>query len=157
MRYGQLIVIMYSVASRQSFNEVPVFIAQTLRVQDCDNFPMMIVGYAIMFLCRTLLMRRNKCDLVTDEDYCRDVSTQEGLALAKSINVPFIETRYVRIMIHSDTQLHSAKSGVNNALVFHTVFRELMFQKMDYGVKINEFPTRKKEIKHQEREKCLIQ
>jgi GTPase KRas protein len=93
-------LLMYSVSSRQSFNEIPIFVAQVLRVKDADTSPMVIVGYEHLLLihfdfCLLYSQLRNKCDLIAgDRGEGREVTTQEGIALAKSINVPFLESRY---------------------------------------------------------------
>jgi len=44
MRLGQGFVIVYSVTSRSSFDEVRVFRDQILRAVDADNVPMILVG-----------------------------------------------------------------------------------------------------------------
>ena len=58
MRTGEGFLLVYSINSRQSFEEILTFQQQILRVKDRDSFPIIIVG--------------NKCDL-EDE---REVSTQ---------------------------------------------------------------------------------
>lgn len=57
MRTGEGFLLVYSITSRQSFEEIQVFQQQILRVKDKDYFPIIIVG--------------NKCDL----DGEREVST----------------------------------------------------------------------------------
>lgn len=74
MRTGQGFLIVYSIVSKSSFEEVKVFHEQILRVKDADKVPVVIAG--------------NKCDLEAD----RQVTTVEGRELAKSFNVPFFET-----------------------------------------------------------------
>lgn len=74
MRTGQGFLIVYSITSKSSFDEVTQFREQILRVKDADKVPMVIVG--------------NKCDLESD----RQVSLVEGRDLAKSYGVPFFET-----------------------------------------------------------------
>ncbi|PHH70453.1 hypothetical protein CDD83_5433 [Cordyceps sp. RAO-2017] len=75
MRTGEGFLLVYSISSRQSFEEITTFQQQILRVKDKDYFPMVVVG--------------NKCDLGDDE---RKVSREEGEALAKSFGCKFIET-----------------------------------------------------------------
>lgn len=58
MRTGEGFLLVYSITSRQSFEEITTFQQQILRVKDKDYFPMVVVG--------------NKCDLVGD----REVSQQ---------------------------------------------------------------------------------
>lgn len=65
MRTGEGFLLVYSITSRQSFEEIVTFQQQILRVKDKDYFPIIVVG--------------NKCDL----DGERQVSTEEGAALAR--------------------------------------------------------------------------
>jgi len=58
MRTGEGFLLVYSITSRQSFEEILTFQQQILRVKDKDYFPIIIVG--------------NKCDLNHD----RQVTTQ---------------------------------------------------------------------------------
>lgn len=66
-------VIIYSIISRGSFEQVSVFKDQVMRVKDAEKLPMMLVG--------------NKCDLADH----RQVSADEGAALAKQIGCQFKE------------------------------------------------------------------
>ncbi|KAI9295012.1 ras-like protein [Neoconidiobolus thromboides FSU 785] len=74
MRNGEGFLLVYSITSRESYEEITTFHDQILRVKDRDTFPMVVVG--------------NKCDLDTD----RQVSVQEGKDLAKGFSCGFIET-----------------------------------------------------------------
>jgi len=74
MRTGEGFLLVYSVTSRDSFENLKKFFSLILRVKDSNQFPMIIVG--------------NKCDLADS----RQVSTQEGKDLAKSLGCRFIET-----------------------------------------------------------------
>lgn len=49
MRTGEGFLLVYSITSRQSFEEIITFQQQILRVKDKDSFPIIVVG--------------NKCDL----------------------------------------------------------------------------------------------
>jgi len=49
MRTGEGFLLVYSITSRESFDEITTFQQQILRVKDKDYFPMVVVG--------------NKCDL----------------------------------------------------------------------------------------------
>ena len=115
MRTGEGFLLVYSITSRQSFEEILTFQQQILRVKDKDYFPIIIVG--------------NKCDL----DMERQVSRQgmlwpnptaeiamngltlldyiEGEDLARQFNCAFIET--------------SAKSRINVDNSFHNIVREI--------------------------------
>ncbi|KAF1817142.1 ras-domain-containing protein [Eremomyces bilateralis CBS 781.70] len=74
MRTGEGFLLVYSITSRQSFEEIMTFQQQILRVKDKDYFPIIVVG--------------NKCDLEGE----REVSTQEGAQLARQFGCQFIET-----------------------------------------------------------------
>ncbi|KAF2716019.1 ras-domain-containing protein [Polychaeton citri CBS 116435] len=74
MRTGEGFLLVYSITSRQSFEEIMTFQQQILRVKDKDYFPIIVVG--------------NKCDLEAE----RQVSTEEGKQLARSFGCKFIET-----------------------------------------------------------------
>lgn len=75
MRTGEGFLLVYSIASKQSFEEIKTFQQQILRVKDKDYFPMILVG--------------NKCDL---EPQQREVSKQEGKNVALQFGCQFIET-----------------------------------------------------------------
>ena len=49
MRTGEGFLLVYSITSRNSFEEINLFYQQILRVKDVDKFPMVVVA--------------NKCDL----------------------------------------------------------------------------------------------
>lgn len=59
MRTGEGFLLVYSIASRQSFEEIQEFQQQILRVKDRDYFPIIVVG--------------NKCDLEGEREV-----TQQG-------------------------------------------------------------------------------
>ncbi|SCV03717.1 LAME_0H12662g1_1 [Lachancea meyersii CBS 8951] len=74
MRTGEGFLLVYSVTSRTSFDELMTYYQQILRVKDADYVPVFLVG--------------NKSDL-EDE---RQVSYEEGMSLAKQFSAPFLET-----------------------------------------------------------------
>ncbi|KAI5953769.1 RAS1 [Candida theae] len=74
MRTGEGFLLVYSINSRNSLEELQTFYEQILRVKDRDQVPVLVVG--------------NKCDLEME----RQVSYEEGQALANSFNCPFVET-----------------------------------------------------------------
>ncbi|KAG7004992.1 ras-like protein [Physcia stellaris] len=88
MRTGEGFLLVYSITSRQSFEEILTFQQQILRVKDRDYFPIIIVG--------------NKCDL----DMERQVSRQEGEDLARQFNCAFIETS-AKSRINVDNAFHN--------------------------------------------------
>lgn len=61
MRTGEGFLLIYSITSRQSFEEIMTFQQQILRVKDKDYFPIIVVA--------------NKCDLEKER-----AVTQEGLS-----------------------------------------------------------------------------
>ena len=76
MRTGEGFLLVYSITSRSSFEEIVSFYKQILRVKDKDSFPVVLVG--------------NKCDLGETE---RAVSLEEGRSLARQFgNCKFLET-----------------------------------------------------------------
>ncbi|KAI9318780.1 ras-like protein 1 [Dichotomocladium elegans] len=74
MRNGEGFLLVYSITSRMSFDEIAQFYQQICRVKDRDTFPMVLVG--------------NKSDLEMD----RQVSSQEGRDLAEQFGCQFLET-----------------------------------------------------------------
>ena len=69
MKESQGFILMYSITSRSSFDEIETFYEQVVRVKDVDRFPAIIVA--------------NKVDL-EDE---RQVTKEEGEQLAKRLGV----------------------------------------------------------------------
>ncbi|GAM23203.1 hypothetical protein SAMD00019534_063780 [Acytostelium subglobosum LB1] len=65
MKNGQGFVLVYSIISNSTFGELPDLREQILRVKDCEDVPMVLVG--------------NKCDLGDQ----RQVSTEQGQELAQ--------------------------------------------------------------------------
>lgn len=91
MRTGEGFLLVYSITDKSSFEEIQHFCSQILRVKDKNEFPMILVG--------------NKSDL----DHERQVTTQEGKDLGKSLKIFHLET--------------SAKQRVNVDLAFHELVR----------------------------------
>ncbi|KAJ2962603.1 hypothetical protein NQZ79_g2168 [Umbelopsis isabellina] len=118
IRDGEGFLLVYSISSRSTFERVERFRDQIFRVKDVDNVPLMLVG--------------NKCDKVTE----REVSREEGYAMAKRLSCDFIET--------------SAKTCVNVERSFYSVVRMIRANREGgYG-----HPGSKK--KNKEKKKCLI-
>merc|ERR1712146_711643 len=65
MKNGQGFVLVYSIIAQSTFNDLPDLREQILRVKDCDDVPMVLVG--------------NECDL-NDQ---RVISTEQGEDLAR--------------------------------------------------------------------------
>jgi GTPase KRas protein len=73
MRFSDGFVLVYSITSHRSFEEISTLQKQILRTKDKDYFPMIVVG--------------NHCDR-EDE---RQVGKQEGAALAREVGCRFVE------------------------------------------------------------------
>lgn len=73
IKNGQGFVIVYSITSLQTFQDVKTMKDQIIRVKGTDRIPMLLVG--------------NKNDL----DHQREVATSEGMALAQVWGCPFLE------------------------------------------------------------------
>ncbi|ABN66200.1 predicted protein, partial [Scheffersomyces stipitis CBS 6054] len=96
MRTGEGFLLVYSINSRNSLEELQSFYEQILRVKDSERVPVLVVG--------------NKCDLEIE----RQVSYEEGLALANSFNCQFLET--------------SAKQRINVEEAFYNLVRSIREQ-----------------------------
>ncbi|KAI7862744.1 ras-like protein 1 [Spinellus fusiger] len=83
MRNGEGFLLVYSITSRLSFEEIITLHQQICRVKDQASFPMVLAA--------------NKCDLESE----RQVSTEEGHDLAKLFGSHFIETS-AKQRIHVD-------------------------------------------------------
>ena len=73
IRNGQGFVIVYSITSLQTFQDIKTMKDQISRVKGTDRVPMLLVG--------------NKCDL----EHQREVHTSEGFSLAQLWECPFLE------------------------------------------------------------------
>merc|ERR1712065_91285 len=73
MRSGQGFVLVYSITSMSTFNDIADLRNQICRVKDSDNVPILIAG--------------NKCDLENE----RAVPTEKGKNLAAQFKCPFLE------------------------------------------------------------------
>jgi GTPase KRas protein len=93
MRMGDGFLLVYSIISRSSFEEINGLYQQILRVKDRDSFPVIIVA--------------NKCDLEND----RQVPTDEGKALAESWKCRFIETS-AKQRINVDETFYNLVRGI---------------------------------------------
>lgn len=74
MRTGEGFLLVYSIDSKSSLDELQNFYEQIQRVKESDNVPVLVVG--------------NKCDLENE----RQVSFEEGKTLADSFGCKFLET-----------------------------------------------------------------
>lgn len=76
IRDGEGFLLVYSIASRNTFERIRKFVDQIQRVKDLDldSVPMLLVG--------------NKCDKLLE----REVSMADGVALAQVLRCEFMET-----------------------------------------------------------------
>lgn len=119
IRDGEGFVLVYSISSRASFSRIKRFHHQIQRVKESaaagsPTFPGSPLSQAMItpsFGPAPVMLVGNKCDRVTE----REVSTQEGSALAKQLNCEFVEA--------------SAKNCVNVEKAFYDVVRQLRKQR----------------------------
>lgn len=93
---GDAFIIVYSIASRNSFDEVETRILELKEVRNEHTLPFIIVG--------------NKCDLTLSE---RKVSYEEGSALAEKWDCPFFETS-AKDDIHVEDAFYTVVREVRN-------------------------------------------
>ena len=116
IRDGEGFVLVYSISSRQSFARIQKFHSQIQRVKESvsgsPTYPgSPLANSSSSGLPAPVMLVGNKCDRVTE----REVSTQEGLALAKTLGCDFVEA--------------SAKNCVNVERAFYDVVRRLREQR----------------------------
>lgn len=75
IKNGQGFIIVYSLTSKQSFQDIKLIRDQIIRVKGHNKVPIVLAA--------------NKCDLV---EPFREVSTEEGFELANEWSVPYVET-----------------------------------------------------------------
>ncbi|KAI0244146.1 RAS2 protein [Massospora cicadina] len=91
IRDGEGFLLVYSITSRSTFERVERYRSQISRVKDTEDTPMILVG--------------NKADKLTE----REVSREEGVAMARKLNADFIES--------------SAKACINVEKAFYQLVR----------------------------------
>lgn len=84
-------MLVYSITARATFERIERFRQQIARVKDSESIPIVLVG--------------NKADRANE----REVSKEEGAALARKLKCEFVET--------------SAKTRSNLELAYYTVVR----------------------------------
>ncbi|KAJ3094337.1 hypothetical protein HK100_006174, partial [Physocladia obscura] len=121
IRDGQGFLIVYSITSRETFYRIERFRDQIMRVKDTDDsIPMILVG--------------NKCDRNGE----REVSREEGQALALRLQCDFIET--------------SAKTRINVERAFYNVVRALRReQELETRIKTSRSIKRTTELANQKK------
>ena len=74
MRTGEGFLMVYSITSRQSFEEIMIYQQQILRVKDKDFFPIILVG--------------NKCDLEEEREVSRQGTHLHAAPLWDTLKCP---------------------------------------------------------------------
>ncbi|KAF2703102.1 ras small monomeric GTPase-like protein RasB [Pleomassaria siparia CBS 279.74] len=123
IRDGEGFVLVYSISSRSSFARIQKFHHQIQRVKENSmsgsptypGSPLTTSHLSGNFGPAPVMLVGNKCDRVTE----REVSTQEGSALAKDLGCDFVEA--------------SAKNCVNVEKAFYEVVRQLRRQRHQTG------------------------
>ncbi|KAF2876755.1 ras family-domain-containing protein [Massariosphaeria phaeospora] len=124
IRDGEGFVLVYSISSRSSFARIQRFHSQIQRVKETSlsgspTYPGSPLSASSLnsgsFAQVPVMLVGNKCDRVTE----REVSTQEGSALAKELGCDFVEA--------------SAKNCVNVEKAFYEVVRQLRRQRHQGG------------------------
>ena len=119
IRDGEGFVLVYSITSRASFTRIRKFYSQIQRVKESSSASSPTGSYLSSPISQSppgqapVMLVGNKSDRVTD----REVSTQEGSALAKDMGCDFVEA--------------SAKSCINVEKAFYEVVRALRRQRQD--------------------------
>lgn len=100
MRTGEGFLLVYSITSRQSFEEILTFQQQILRVKDKDYFPIIIVG--------------NKCDLGGE----REVSPQGTSEYLSTGALPLLD--FLRFLLFaSSCATYTMQRITTNTSAFH--------------------------------------
>lgn len=115
IRDGEGFVLVYSISSRSSFSRIKRFHHQIQRVKEScassPSYPGSPISAASSQLPVPIMLVGNKSDRVTE----REVSTQEGHALARDLGCEFVEA--------------SAKNCINVEKAFYDVVRILRRQR----------------------------
>lgn len=115
IRDGEGFVLVYSISSRSSFTRIKRFHHQIQRVKEsCQSSPTYAgspIAAAVPASSVPIMLVGNKSDRVTE----REVSTQEGHALARELGCEFVEA--------------SAKNCINVEKAFYDVVRILRRQR----------------------------
>lgn len=119
IRDGEGFVLVYSINSRSSFSRIEKFHSQIQRVKESSNSSSPTYSSPLSAASAStpapgpapVMLVGNKCDKVTE----REVSTQEGSALASKLGCEFVEA--------------SAKNCVHVERAFYDVVRQLRRQR----------------------------
>ena len=111
MRTGEGFLLVYSITSRNSFEEISTFYQQILRVKDKDTFPVIVVANKCDLEYERQVGMNGNWNLSTVYSWLINQYFTEGRDLAKHFNCKFIET--------------SAKQRINVDEAFSTLVREI--------------------------------
>src|ERR1700709_1062368 len=123
IRDGEGFVLVYSISSRSSFTRIQKFHHQIQRVKESSasspSFPGSPISQSMVVNGGNVpvMLVGNKSDRVTE----REVSTQEGHALARELGCEFVEA--------------SAKNCINVEKAFYDVVRQLRRQRMQRNIR----------------------
>ena len=125
IRDGEGFVLVYSISSRTSFSRIKKFHHQIQRVKESaaagsPTFPGSPLSQTMSNAAlgpAPVMLVGNKCDRVTE----REVSTQEGSALARELNCDFVEA--------------SAKNCIDVEKAFYDVVRQLRRQRSNAPIR----------------------
>ncbi|KAH6674387.1 ras family-domain-containing protein [Halenospora varia] len=121
IRDGEGFVLVYSISSRSSFTRITRFHNQIQRVKESSSsspsYPGSPLSSTMPSAPVPIMLVGNKSDRVTE----REVSTQEGHALARELGCEFVEA--------------SAKNYINVEKAFYDVVRQLRRQRMQSSVR----------------------
>lgn len=118
MRTGEGFLLVYSITSRSSFEEISTFHQQILRVKDKDSFPVIVVA--------------NKCDLEYERQVGMNGASSSSVSDA-SCSVMLICHKFLRLAEGRDLAKHfnckfietSAKQRINVDEAFSNLVREI--------------------------------
>ncbi|RKF60165.1 Protein ras-2 [Erysiphe neolycopersici] len=117
IRDGEGFVLVYSISSRSSFTRINRFHNQIQRVKESSASSSSYAGSPLIAShpdCPApIMLVGNKSDRITE----REVSTQEGYALARELGCDFVEA--------------SAKNSINVEKAFYDVVRQLRRQRIN--------------------------
>lgn len=119
IKNGQGFIIVYSLTSKQSFQDIKLIREQILRVKGTNRVPMVLAGNKYDLAASTLL----------------EVSTEEGIDLANEWSIPYIQT--------------SAKSSLIVNSLFTEIVKEMNFKSFNsnYGI-YNRNKDNKKRVRY---------
>jgi GTPase KRas protein len=122
IRDGEGFVLVYSISSRSSFTRITRFHNQIQRVKESTAASTAYPGSPMTVPVAPsapvpIMLVGNKSDRVTE----REVSTQEGHALARELGCEFVEA--------------SAKNCINVEKAFYDVVRQLRRQRLQHSIR----------------------